>query len=43
MVCVGHLTSAMAVHGDDFEKGEQAGTSRILSLTAAIARALGTC
>jgi hypothetical protein len=41
VVCVAHVTNTMAVHGDDFEKGEHAGTSRILSVTAAIARALG--
>ncbi len=40
VVCVAHVTNTMAVHGDDFEKGEQAGTHRILSVTAAIAGAL---
>ncbi len=42
VVCVAHVTNTMAVHGDDFEKGEQAGTARILSVTAAIVRALRT-
>jgi hypothetical protein len=40
VVCVAHVTNTMAVHGDDFEKGEQDGTNRILSVAAAIARAL---
>ena len=39
VVCVAHVTNTMAVDGDDFEKGEHAGTTRILSVTAAIARA----
>lgn len=37
VVCVAHVTNAMAVEGEDFEKGEDAGTQRILGLTDAIA------
>ena len=37
LVCVAHVTNSMAVDGADFEKGEAAGTHRILALTAAIA------
>jgi uridine phosphorylase len=40
VVCVAHVTNAMATDGDDFEKGEGDGTDRILSLTSAIASAL---
>lgn len=40
VVCVAHVTNAMAIHGDDFEKGEAKGTHRMLALTAAIADAL---
>jgi uridine phosphorylase len=36
VVCVAHVTNTMAVEGEDFEKGEDAGTQRILSLTAVI-------
>ncbi len=39
VVCVAHVTNTMATGGDDFEKGEQDGTNRILSVAAAIARA----
>jgi uridine phosphorylase len=37
VVCVAHVTNAMAVNGDDFEKGAANGTHRILAVTAAIA------
>ncbi len=40
VVCVAHVTNAMAVEGEDFEKGEDAGTRRILNLTGAIASRL---
>jgi len=39
VVCVAHVTNTMAVAGNDFEKGKHAGTHRILSVAAAIARA----
>jgi uridine phosphorylase len=39
VVCVAHVTNTMAVDGDDFEKGQHAGTNRILAVTAAITRA----
>lgn len=37
VVCVAHVTNTMAVDGDDFEKGADAGTHRILGLVDAIA------
>jgi purine-nucleoside phosphorylase len=37
VICVAHVTNTMAADGDDFEKGEAAGTYRILALAAAIA------
>ena len=37
VICVAHVTNTMAVHGDDFEKGVDAGTHRILALVDAIA------
>lgn len=40
VVCVAHVTNTMATQGDDFDKGEQDGTSRILSVAAAIATAV---
>ena len=40
VVCVAHVTNTMATQGDDFDKGDQDGTNRILSIAAAIARAL---
>ena len=40
VVCVAHVTNTMATQGDDFDKGEQDGTGRILSLAAAIAAAV---
>lgn len=40
IVCIAHVTNTMAVHGDDFEKGEDDGTHRILALTAVIAEVL---
>ncbi len=39
VVCVAHVTNTMATDGDDFEKGHDNGTDRILRLVAAIARA----
>lgn len=40
VVCVAHVTNTMATEGDDFEKGEQDGTDRILSVATTIARAV---
>jgi uridine phosphorylase len=40
VVCVAHVTNTMATQGDDFDKGNQDGTNRILSIAAAFARAL---
>jgi len=37
VVCVAHVTNSMATDGDDFEKGHDNGTDRILRLVAAIA------
>lgn len=37
VVCVAHVTNTMATDGDDFEKGHDNGTERILRLVAAIA------
>lgn len=37
VVCVAHVTNSMATDGDDFEKGDDHGTDRILRLVAAIA------
>lgn len=36
VVCVAHVTNTMAVSGDDFEKGADNGTHRILALVEAI-------
>jgi uridine phosphorylase len=36
VVCVAHVTNTMAAHGDDFEKGDDNGTHRILALVDAI-------
>jgi SAM-dependent methyltransferase/uridine phosphorylase len=41
VVCVAHVTNTMATAGDDFEKGADDGTERILSLVAAIASRCG--
>jgi uridine phosphorylase len=38
IVCVAHVTNTMAAHGDDFEKGEDNGTYRILAVVDAIAQ-----
>lgn len=38
VVCVAHITNTMAVQGDDFEKGDDDGTQRILEVVDAIAR-----
>ena len=44
VVCVAHVTNTMATRGDDFHKGDQDATNRILSIAAAIARAVtGAC
>jgi uridine phosphorylase len=40
VVCVAHVTNSMATDGDDFEKGHDNGTGRILDLVAGIARAV---
>ncbi|MCB1258488.1 MAG: methyltransferase domain-containing protein, partial [Microthrixaceae bacterium] len=37
VVCIAHVTNDMAVDGDDFEKGIDAGTHRILAVVTAIA------
>ena len=37
VVCVAHVTNTLAVDGDDFEKGADAGTHRILAVVDAIA------
>ena len=41
VVCVAHVTNTMATQGDDFEKGSDNGTHRILAVVDAIARKLG--
>jgi uridine phosphorylase len=38
VVCVAHVTNTMATRGDDFEKGEDDGTHRILAVVDAIAQ-----
>jgi uridine phosphorylase len=38
VVCIAHVTNTMATGGDDFEKGEDDGTHRILSVVDAIAQ-----
>lgn len=37
VVCIAHVTNTMATDGDDFDKGHDNGTDRILRLVAAIA------
>lgn len=37
VVCIAHVTNDMAVDGDDFEKGDDAGTHRILAVVSAVA------
>jgi uridine phosphorylase len=37
VVCIAHVTNTMATEGDDFEKGENDGTDRILGVTDAVA------
>jgi uridine phosphorylase len=37
VVCIAHVTNTMATRGDDFEKGEDNGTHRILAVVDAIA------
>ncbi len=39
IVCVAHVTNNMATGGDDFEKGTENGTYRILAVADAVARA----
>jgi uridine phosphorylase len=39
VVCVAHVTNNLAIGGDDFEKGSDDGTHRILAVVDAIARA----
>ena len=41
VVCVAHVTNTMAVAGDDFDKGADDGTARILALVDAVASAVG--
>jgi uridine phosphorylase len=38
VICVAHVTNTMAAHGDDFEKGDDNGTYRILAVVDAIAQ-----
>jgi uridine phosphorylase len=38
VVCVAHVTNTMAAQGDDFEKGDDNGTHRILAVVDAIVR-----
>jgi len=40
VVCVAHVTNTMAVRGDDFEKGADDGTHRILAVVDALANRL---
>lgn len=40
VVCIAHLTNTMAITGDDFDKGADDGTQRILDLTGAVASRL---
>lgn len=40
VVCVAHVTNSMAVAGNDFEKGDDDGTDRILELVAALTQRL---
>lgn len=40
VVCIAHLTNTMATTGDDFDKGADDGTQRILALVDAISRRL---
>ena len=40
VVCIAHLTNTMAITGDDFDKGADDGTQRILALVDAVARRL---
>jgi uridine phosphorylase len=40
VVCIAHVTNVMAVQGDDFDKGHDEGTGRILALTDAVISAL---
>ncbi len=39
VVCVAHVTNTLATAGDDFEKGDDGGTQRILAVVDAIATA----
>jgi len=41
VVCVAHVTNTMATAGDDFDKGADDGTERILALVATIASRCG--
>jgi len=38
VVCIAHVTNTMATQGDDFEKGDDNGTHRILAVVDAIAQ-----
>ena len=38
VICVAHVTNTMAIHGDDFDKGADNGTQRILDLVDTIAQ-----
>lgn len=37
VLCLAHVTNAMAVGGDDFEKGDANGAPAAIAMTAAIA------
>ena len=38
VICIAHVTNTMAAHGDDFDKGDDNGTYRILAVVDAIAQ-----
>ncbi len=40
VLCLAHVTNTMAVHGDDFEKGQANGALAAIAMTAAMTRAL---
>ena len=42
VICVAHVTNAMAVDGDDFDKGDALGTHRILAVAHAVANAVSS-
>lgn len=42
VVCVAHVTNTMAAHGDDFEKGDDRGTHRILGIVDVITQRISS-